>query len=196
MDYPISSLPVPDVPDPAPDMELPVWLSVANDATVGKVVEKFPRTKEARELEKMVFEILFESAIDYLIEGKSIRDLINRDPRGLTYGRFMVMLKRDTERYARYWEAKEIGAEALIEDMKAISDDDAEDVQRSNLRINVRKFEVQTANALRYGDSKRLDVKTKDVTEPKLDIRALKNLNEEELSQLEKLMTKMNEVTV
>ncbi len=169
----------------------PEWLSV-HQSTDELPLQRYPRTKEDKEYERHVFESLFENAVDFIMEGRSIKHMINSDPRGMTYGRFMVMLKRDKERLERYWEAKEIGAEALIEDMKAISDDDAEDVQRSTLRINVRKFEVQTSNPQRYGDAKRLDVKTKDVTGPRVDTRALKNLSEEELNALENILSKVD----
>lgn len=191
--YPLSGQPLERPPPIDPTSNTPDWLSVYNDPAIPKVVEKFPRTQEQRELERLTFEAMFEIALDHIIEGRSIKTLINDDPRGLTYGRFMTMLKRDKERLARYWEAKEIGAEAVIEDMKEISDNPDEDVQRSTLRINVRKFEVQTANPLRYGDSKRLDVKTKDVTETKLDMRALKHLSDSEIADLERLMSKMSE---
>lgn len=137
---------------------LPDWMTI-HPTQEDPPLARFPRTREEREWERIVFESIFETVLDHAIEGKSIKTLINSDPRGVTYGRFMQWLKRDTERFAQYEEAREIGAEAIMEEMKEIADGltTMEDVQRSQLRVNVRKIELQAWNRKRYGDKQQIE---------------------------------------
>lgn len=137
---------------------LPDWMTV-HATSDDPPLPKFPRTRDERQLEQSIFEAIFETVLDFAIEGKSIKRLINSDPRNVTYGRFMQWLKRDQERFAQYEEAREIGAEAVMEEMKEIADaeNSLEDVQRSQLRVNVRKIELQAWNRKRYGDKQQIE---------------------------------------
>ena len=126
---------------------LPAWLTVPT----------YPTTKDQRDLQRLVHETVFEAFLDHIIEGRSGTHFIRTDPRDLSYGRFMAWVKSNPDRNKRYEEAREIGTEAVLEDMKAIADgegDSVEDVQRSTLRVNVRKIELQAWNKRRYGAEK------------------------------------------
>ena len=127
-------------------MQLPTWL----DPTI----PAYPTTKDQRDLQRLVHETVFESFLDHIIEGRSGTHFIRTDPRNLSYGRFMMWVRNNPDRNKRYEEAREIGTEAVLEDMKAIADaeDSTEDVQRSTLRVNVRKIEIQSWNRKRYGE--------------------------------------------
>lgn len=136
---------------------LPDWLSPPTDE-----LPKFPRTREHRELEKLTFEAMFERVLDGIVEGQSAKSIVENDPRGIQYGRFYQWIKRDPERLARYEDAQEASAEVLMEESQQIADGDPnlppEEVQRSILRINVRKFRIQSYNRKRYGDKQQVDL--------------------------------------
>ena len=52
----------------------------------------------------------------------------------------------------QYAKAKSDSADALLEDMLHIADDDKEDVQRSRLRVDVRKWAASKLKPKKYGD--------------------------------------------
>jgi len=144
---------------------MPDWLSA--DPTLSFPV--YPTTPEDRLLQESVFTSLLELVLDEVVEGKSAKSFVERDPRAIKFGRFMSWVMRDIERRRRYEEAQEIGAEVVVEEMKDIADGtDAppnsvpEDIQRSTLRVNVRKWQAQVHNRKRYGDIKQLAVTMTD----------------------------------
>lgn len=138
-----------------PPCLLPEWLTAYPPSA--PLFPKYPTTKEQREIQELTFTGLFETALDYVIEGKSLRQLIEGDPRKITLGRFMSWVRKDTERMKRYEEAQLIGTEVIADDLRSISDgtdNNMEDVARSTLRINTRKFLMQSHHKDRYGEKK------------------------------------------
>lgn len=135
---------------------LPDWLvTTAQDDPV----PKYPRTQIERDLERTTFECLFERVLESVTEGRSAKHTVESDPRGVSYGRFMLWVNRDPERVERFEEAQKVSAEVMVEDMLMIADgaDSLEDVQRSQLRVNVRKFRAQSYNRKKYGENKQIE---------------------------------------
>jgi len=66
---------------------------------------------------------------------------------------------RDETRKNRYYEAQEIGAEIVSHQILGIADasDSLEDVARSTLRINSRKWLMGVWSRKRFGDIKQVD---------------------------------------
>jgi len=58
----------------------------------------------------------------------------------------------------QYAKAKEESADALLEDMLYIADDGTEDVQRSRLRVDVRKWAASKLKPKKYGDTSQLQL--------------------------------------
>lgn len=86
-----------------------------------------------------------------LAMGMSLRTVCSKESRPCvatiynwfrTYPQFL-------EQYAR---AKEEAADAMVEDMLDIADDEAQDVQRSRLRIDTRKWIASKLKAKKYGE--------------------------------------------
>jgi len=179
-----------DIRTPSPDEiapgQLPEWLSAYPTKTEQEIIEtpRYPRTADERELERLTFESLFEIVMDGLTEGMSPKRIVERDPRGVSFGRWYQWMKRDPDRLKRYQDAQESSAEVLLVEMQDIADGDPdsppEDVQRSNLRINVRKFRVQAYNRQRYGDKQQVEVKN-DTT---IEIRTLLDARAQRLARL------------
>ena len=125
---------------------LPEWLVPA--------IERFPTTHEKRELKNMVFEMVFERTVEQLAEGRSLLAIVKEDPRNINYHQFQSWIKKDPDRKQRSEQAREDGPEYLMEQCKEIADaeNSSEDVQRSRLRIEVRKMEMMAWNRKRYGE--------------------------------------------
>ena len=163
---------------------LPEWMSADPSCSI----PKYPTTPEDRQLQETVFTSLLELVLDEVIEGRSAKTFVERDPRGIKFGRFMSWVMRNDERKQRYEEAQEIGSAVVVEEMKDIADgSDAasngmpEDIQRSTLRVNVRKWIAQVHNRKRYGDIKQLDVTTTN----NVNLRVLLDKREEKLRLIE-----------
>lgn len=131
---------------------LPDWLRPTDDEVLDI---KYPVTPSHREIQRITFESLFERALEQVMEGKSVKSLVESDPRGVTYGQFMRWVRSNPERSKAMDEAEEIGTDVTADELKEISDGDGlEDVQRSTLRVNTRKWLMQTRNKKKYGAEK------------------------------------------
>jgi hypothetical protein len=73
----------------------------------------------------------------------------------------------------RYEKAKELGCEAMAEEMMEIADDDTQDTQRSRLRVDTRKWYLSKIKAKKYGEKLDTTVthKFSDLTDDELDAR-------------------------
>ena len=132
--------------------DIPEWLRPTDDEVLST---KFPTTSAHREIQRIAYESIFERVLEGAMEGESIKSLVKTDPRNVSYGQFMAWVERNPERLKQYEQAKKIGTHAVLEDMKDISDGNGlEDVNRSKLRIDVRKIELQSWNKERYGNEK------------------------------------------
>ena len=125
---------------------LPDWLS----ADPSCALPKYPVTYEDRVLQEQVFTNLFETALDVVTEGKSIKRLIEEDPRDISLGRFLAWLKKDSARWSRYEEAQQIGAEVMVEEMQQIADDS---LDNHELQVKVRRFKAEKHARSKYGEN-------------------------------------------
>jgi len=104
--------------------------------------------------EELQFENFFESAVDRLALGHPLKDIVNDDPRSISYSRLTTWIHKDPARQQRYYEARSIGAEVVADEMLAISDgtdNPMEDVNRSKLRLDTRRWLLGVWNRKRFG---------------------------------------------
>lgn len=138
-------------------IELPDWLtSPPTDIPVP--------TREQQALKHQLvqtqFESMFTRVLEEMASGKTLTQVLNDDFRGFKAGAFLKWVKRDPERHNLYKEAKELRTEHWAAEVIEIADaDDAlEDVQRSRLRIDTRKWLMGADNRKTYGETKTIDV--------------------------------------
>ena len=161
---------------------LPEWLapSSAPSPTATNVTRSAPR-----QLRQLQMDNLFENSIDRLTNGEALPVILRNDPRGITPGEFLRFALRDPERKRRYYDALAVGAEIVYSEVVAIADaldNPMEDVQRSKLRIDTRKWWASIANRNRFGDIKKLDITTQDITEDSLKTLTIDDLKRMVLS--------------
>lgn len=94
---------------------------------------------------------LADEICSQLAEGISLRTVCLPDemPNKSTVFRWLRTHEEFRDQYAK---AKESSADALLEDMFHIADNDKEDVQRSRLRVDVRKWAASKLKPKKYGD--------------------------------------------
>jgi len=175
------------VPTPAP---LPEWLEPPAPSEPPSIVpaldpppahlSRTPKQAQAvTQLRHAHFANLLETALVQLTEGIALPVILRDDPRGITPGRFLQWVFHDADRKRRYYDALELGAEIVYSEVLSIADaTDApmEDVQRSKLRIDTRKWWASVANRNRFGDIKKLDVTTQTITEDHLRTLSIDDL--------------------
>lgn len=132
---------------------LPDWLTIHPPGE--DKVPRFPRTKDDRELQDLVFSSVFELVLDALEGGESASMVVRRDPRKIDLGRFMAWVRKDTERQKRFDAAEQNGTriieDALVDIAQGDPNSPPEDVQRSKLRIDTLWKVLQVRNRKRYG---------------------------------------------
>ena len=103
----------------------------------------------------LTYEIFFENCLESIAEGRNLADLIAESPHGIKAGRFRTWMHKDKTRVSRMREAQAIGAEAIEDEIMRIIDatDSLEDVQRSKLKLEGRKFLLQTYAKDRYSQN-------------------------------------------
>lgn len=130
---------------------LPDWLRTADTP-----LPKFPSTKEHRELREVVFDSIFERVLEALEAGEPASRTIKSDPRQIDVGQFMAWVRRDTERFQKFQEAKQNGMLILEDKLIEIAEgaESTEDVQRSKLRADTIKWVMQSWDKRYKSDSK------------------------------------------
>ena len=137
-------------------------------------------SEDGRILMEMTFQNLFERALEQIVMGRPLSHILKDDPRNIDYPKFMRWMHKDPQRQQRYYEAREIGCELIVDELITIADaqdDNMEDVQRSSLRIGTRKWYLQVCNRKRYGESKQLDINTTTT----VDMRQLLEIRDQRL---------------
>jgi hypothetical protein len=136
--------------------EVPEWLS-APTPEIPAVREATPTN---REIMYMQFEYMFDHVLEQLAGGKTIKQTLDHDPRGYESATYIHWIKKDPMRTSRYEHAQLLFAEQLGAEIIEISDaeDSAEDVQRSKLRIDSRKWLMGVYNKRRYGETKTIEM--------------------------------------
>lgn len=118
-------------------------------------------------LEK-TYSSLFEVALNRISNGEALTLIIRSDNRDIDYSHFLRWIHKDEARKSRYREAQELATEVHASEIISIADcenDSLEDVARSKLRIDARKFLMSSWNRSRYGDVKQVDQTVKiDIT--------------------------------
>lgn len=137
-----------------PIIEVPDWLLAEQP-----VAKRSPQL--LKQLTEETYSNFFEVVLDKVAAGQTFRSVIEEDGRGITPAKMMSWIKRDEQREQRYYQAQEVGMELTADELVGIADaadDPLEDVQRSSLRIETRKWLLKTRHKARYGDTKQLAV--------------------------------------
>ena len=116
------------------------------------IMVKARQEREIAEQLVLTYEIFFENCLESIAEGRNLADLIAESPHDIKAGRFRTWMHKDPKRVSRMREAQAIGAEAIEDEILRIIDatDSLEDVQRSKLKLEGRKFLLQTYAKDRY----------------------------------------------
>ena len=162
---------------PLPDFLLPLQAeqSPVESGTSGHVataIVEFPRklsemSSEMLELERQTFVVAFESVLEHLANGATFESFCREYHVRLSVARFRRWIFRDTERKRAYDVAKAVGMEAMEDQLVRIADGLNEDgtsspneVARSSLMIETRKYVMRANNRKKYGDVKQIDQTT------------------------------------
>lgn len=131
--------------------DIPKWLTSSVPPPVSTLVEDKRTTLE------ITYDNFFPTILELTSIGRPLSHIVRDDPRGLDYAKVLNWIHKDPKRKQQYYEAQEIGAEALADEMVYIADGTEgvpEDVQRSKLRIDTRWKLIETWNRKRYGNVK------------------------------------------
>jgi len=153
---------------------LPSWLTPSNapapedeqdidpenpDALRRAIVLRRENNLMRRQFEEQTFEAVFDDIIEHSASGQPLTAFVEMRPLAFDYQRCLSWIMRDETRKNRYYEAQEIGAEIVSHQILGIADasDSLEDVARSTLRINSRKWLMGVWSRKRFGDIKQVD---------------------------------------
>lgn len=124
-------------------------------------------SSELLQLEKQTFEIAFESVLEHIVNGRTFESFCSSYHIPMLPARFRTWIYKDQRRRQQYTAAKAVGAEAIEDELIRIADGmladgtaSPDDVARSTLRINTRKWIMQISNRKRYGDVKHIEQTT------------------------------------
>lgn len=103
---------------------------------------------------------MFDGLLDKISVGIPLKTILMGDLRAIDSGGLLQWIHKDPEREQRYHEAQRIGAEILSAEIIEIADaeDSLEDVQRSRLKVDTRKFLLGVWNRKRFGDVKQIEL--------------------------------------
>ena len=98
--------------------------------------------------------------IELIPQGKTLKSIIDEDIRPFEYGSFLRWVNKDPQRKALYNDAKELRTEAWAGEIIEIADasDSMEDVNRSKLRIDSRKWLMGADYKKMYGPTTQIEV--------------------------------------
>ena len=121
---------------PVTDIPLPMWL------------------EDPRSVQEITYENFFTTSLEKMAGGQPLSQLVREDPRNLSYASVLNWIHKDEKRQKMYYEAQALGAEAVADELLYIADgtgDSLEDVQRSKLRVDTRKWLIEVWNRKRFG---------------------------------------------
>ena len=127
----------------ADDTLLPDWLDPAPPKP----------SPEGKALVLVQYEQVFMRAIDSIAHGKSLSQVLRDDQRDIDYNDFYRWIKKDPTRKSLFDEAQELRTEFMAGEIIEIADadDSLEDVNRSKLKIDTRKWLMGAHNKKKYG---------------------------------------------
>lgn len=140
------------------EQTLPDWLApVPQSEDICRT--QSPNKAILAELNNLAFENMFEGVLVKIATGKPLTQVLEEDYRQPEYEFFLRWIHRDETRKARFYEAQEMAAHVIEAQMLKIADadDSLEDVARSTLRINTRKWLLGVWNRKRFGETKQID---------------------------------------
>lgn len=147
--------------DTSLQLDVPEWLTLPRPYYHPDVIHTRRKVKDAqRAMDEITYEAMFDEFLDAVREnGLGVRQLFDNDPRTPDLKRFVAWVMRDENRKSQYYEAQAVGAEVLMIETPMIADasDSLEDVNRSTLRINTRKWQMGVFNRKRFGDVRQID---------------------------------------
>lgn len=119
-----------------------------------------PQSKTHKELLHLQYEAFFMRALELIPQGKTLKTIIDEDMREFEYGAFLRWVNKDPTRKALYNDAKELRTETWAAEIIEIADglDSAEDVKRSALRIDTRKWLMGADFRKQYGASTQIEI--------------------------------------
>ena len=147
-----------------PIPEIPAWLNSSVPTVAPSPIPTTPTPPPARvtnrEIMFMQFEAMFDYVLEQMAEGNTIKHTLDKDARGYESSTFIDWIKKDPQRTVRYENAQLLYAEKLGSEIIEIADaeDSIEDVNRSKLRIDSRKWLMGVYNKRRYGDTKTIEL--------------------------------------
>jgi hypothetical protein len=108
---------------------------------------------EGKALVLVQYEQVFMRAIDSIAHGKSLSQVLRDDQREIDYNDFYRWIKKDPTRRQLFDEAQEMRTEFMAGEIIEIADadDSLEDVNRSRLKIDTRKWLMGAHNRKKYG---------------------------------------------
>lgn len=134
---------------------LPTWLSAPDPVEV-------PVNPLTKELLLAQYENIFMRVINEVAHGNTLASVLKSDTRAIDYNDFYRWIKKDPQRYSLFQEAQELRTEFHAGEIIQIADaeDSMEDVNRSKLRIETRKWLMGVHNKKRYGETKQIELST------------------------------------
>ena len=134
-------------------IELPDWLDPAP-----RTLAKSP--PEVKALALAQYEHIFMRVIESIAHGQSLSQILRDDQRDIDYNDFYRWIKRDPQRNQLFTEAQEMRTEFMAGEIIEIADadDSLEDVQRSRLKIDTRKWLMGAHNRKKYGETKTVEL--------------------------------------
>lgn len=146
---------------------LPSWLTAdAVDSSHSSIPSYDPDKRkpspETREMVLAQYEHVFMRVISEMAKGQPLHQILAQEGRSVDYNDFYRWMKKDAQRYALFQEAQELRSEFHAGEILQIADatDSLEDVQRSRLRIETRRWLMGAHNKKRYGESKQIEMNT------------------------------------
>lgn len=144
----------------------------------GSVIDSFPTrladmSPEMRALELQTFDIAFESALEAAAAGTTLEQFAQSYHVRLNAPRFRTWIYQHTKRRNAWQAAKAVGAEQVEEDLIRIADGkladgspSLDDVARSTLQVNTRRWLLTIWNRERYGDVRKIEQTTTQRIDP------------------------------
>lgn len=141
------------------DLALPDWLSAQPTESTCRTPATTSNKQALADLNNIVFENMFEGVLVKIASGKPLTQVLEEDYRQPEYEYFLRWIHKDEGRKARFYEAQELAAHIVEAQLLKIADadDSLEDVARSTLRINTRKWLLGVWNRKRFGETKQIE---------------------------------------
>jgi hypothetical protein len=132
---------------PLPAWLVPDWLTAP--------VPALTHEQALLELKLVQYPIVFERILEGIAGGGNLNTLLAEDIREFERGAFLRWMNKDSERRLRFKDAKQLRAEVFAGEIIEIADavdNPLEDVARSKLRIDSRKYVMGADYNEVYGD--------------------------------------------